>query len=155
MSIFDPVERVTTAPSWRCPACKTLQPETTRCRACSRAAITCLTCHAFRPTLVGDVGFCADDPARTPIRSDEVRPCWVHEAMTTASEGGLFDTPGSSPAPPAALGSAAPLVPPSPRPASHGHARDEARGRLVEAPHVAPARGLVSELQRRVNDRSA
>ncbi len=93
MSIFDPVEQISTPPSWRCPRCRTLQPETPRCRSCSNAAVTCLTCCHYRPSIVGDLGFCAADPARTPCRNDDVRPCWMAGPVTTLASlvPGLFD----------------------------------------------------------------
>lgn len=156
MSIFDPVERIPDAPTWRCPHCRTLQPETSRCRGCSRAAVSCASCHYFRPSFVGTLGFCANDPAREPLGGHEVRPCWLSLGATPAPDGGLLDallspstvaTARPAPSMPAVLS-----VPPSvqqPVGAECDRARTELRDRLVEAPHVAPAGALVSELRRR------
>lgn len=50
----------------------------------------------FRPSLVGGVGYCANDKRREPLSGSEQRPCWTSGA--TSESGGFFDTP----APPAA-----------------------------------------------------
>lgn len=170
MSIFDPVDHVPDAPTWRCPHCRTLQPETSRCRACARATVTCATCHFHRPSFVGDMGYCALDPARAPLAADEVRSCWVLSTTDLGREGGLFDAllppppmtaeahPGSLPA---AGGSERAQRPPSANldrrdqaphqldPGDADHDPVERTGRLIEAPRVAPARVLESELRRR------
>ncbi len=96
MSIFDALEHVPDAPTWRCPHCRTLQPESSRCRACQRSAVSCATCQRYRRSLVGDVGFCAHDPARSPLTGDEVRPCWVAEEVAPLPAGGLFEAVTSS-----------------------------------------------------------
>jgi hypothetical protein len=188
MSIFDPVERVSTPPSWRCPRCRTLQPETSSCRSCSNAAVTCLTCCHYQPSIVGELGFCATDPARTPRRHDDVQPCWMSGPVATTATlvPGLFDaSPPAAVGPSAATALTTPLAgswPDGPAdPArdaasmslgldlagtltvstgSHdredpggdevGRSATGARGRLVEAPHVAPTRGIVSALQERL-----
>jgi hypothetical protein len=156
MSIFDPLERIPDAPTWRCPHCRTLQPESSRCRGCSRAAVSCASCHYFRPSFVGALGFCATDPAREPLSGHEVRPCWVSLGATSAPDGGLLDallSPSSAatalPAPSAPAGVSAFSPVQQPVDVEDDEAHSEHRGRLVEAPHVAPAGTLVSELQRR------
>jgi hypothetical protein len=105
---------------------------------------------------VGALGFCATDPAREPLGGHEVRPCWVSLGATSAPDGGLLDALLSPPT--AATTLPAPSTPawvsalPSvqrPVDAEDDQARSERRGRLVEAPLVAPAGTLVSELRRR------
>jgi hypothetical protein len=156
MSIFDPVERIPDAPTWRCPHCRTLQPETSRCRGCSRAAVSCASCHYFRPSFVGALAFCATDPTREPLGGHEVRPCWVSLGTTSGPDGGLLDallSPSTVatavPVPGAPAGVSAPRSVQQPVDGEVDQARSERRGRLVEAPHVAPAGTLVSELRRR------
>jgi hypothetical protein len=90
MSAFDPAERVADALTWRCPHCRTLQPESTSCRACGRSAVSCRTCHLFGDSVVGGLGFCASDAARTPLTGDEMRACWVGRDHARLPAGGLF-----------------------------------------------------------------
>lgn len=154
MSIFDHPDAVPTAPSWRCPHCRTLQPETSRCSACARAAVTCSTCHLYRTSVAPDVGYCAHDRTRTPVDADEVRACW--EASPTLDvTTGLFDGSVLAPtsAPPVAPRSVpvSKVLPPNDEEDLGGAGLARApQGRLVEAPAVAPGRQLMSELQRRV-----
>lgn len=75
--------------TWRCPNCGTLQSETTRCFLCKRSATSCGTCVTFRTSLVGGVGYCANDRRREPLNGSEQRPCWTGESATTS--GGFFD----------------------------------------------------------------
>jgi len=154
VSIFDHPDVVPAAPTWRCPHCRTLQPEASRCRACSRAAVTCATCHLYRRSVATDLAYCATDRAHTPLDSDEVCARWEATPGLDAAPG-LFDdlemiasapqshaaAPSSKPSPPAAV---APEELPIPawEPATPP-------GGLVEAPHVAPGLQLMSEVQRR------
>ena len=153
MSIFDHPDAVPAAPSWRCPHCGTLQPETSRCWACSRATVTCSSCHRFRTSVATDLGYCADDRDRLPLSGDEVRACWEATAAPVATPG-LFDVLETT---------ATATAPPAPTPEERlqsGPAEEEAlsgapaasalSGRLVEAPEVAPGRSLTSEPQRRL-----
>ncbi len=142
------MKRVADVPTWRCPHCRTLQPESTSCRACGRSAISCRTCHLFSISVVGGLGFCASDTARTPLTGDEVRPCWVGHAQVRLPAGGLFaeQLPPPATAAPATLptterGQVSPFVDDASAPAG---------GRLVEAPSVPPSRAVVSELRRRL-----
>jgi hypothetical protein len=81
--------------TWRCPNCGTLQSETTRCFLCKRSATSCGTCVMFRPSLVGGVGYCANDRRREPLSGSEQRPCWTGDSATTS--GGFFDvTPAAA-----------------------------------------------------------
>jgi len=159
MSIFDASAEVSMAPSWRCPHCRTLQAEALRCWRCLRAAVTCSTCHRFRTSVASDLGYCAADSSRTPLRGDEARPCW-EAAPEAPTAPGLFDTGTPPPAPP----TAAPTRPrrqgpaPAPKPsvedvraAAWVEAPD---GQLVEAPSVAPRQTVMSEVQRRRRSRS-
>jgi hypothetical protein len=141
------VKRVADGSTWRCPHCRTLQPESTTCRACGRSAVSCRTCHLFSISVVGGLGFCASDAARAPLTGDEVRPCWVGHAQVRSPAGGLFAEQLLPPAPPAPgtlptteSGQASPFVDDAFAPAG---------GRLVEAPSVPPSRTIVSELRRR------
>ena len=45
----------------------------------------------FRPSLVGGVGYCANDRKREPLNGSEQRSCWT--AGATTSLGGFFDAP--------------------------------------------------------------
>lgn len=159
MSIFDPGKDVPDAPTWRCPHCRSLQPETSRCRACLRATVTCGTCRHFRPTLVNGLGLCADDPRRAPLGSDEVYPCWVSATDVTWSGSGLLEERGAVLPELASGPSAMPLdghtAQPDPEPTDPPRAAEPGTGTsprnegLREAPHVAPARQLDPELRRR------
>jgi hypothetical protein len=167
MSIFDLAERVPDAPTWRCPHCRTLQPETSRCRACSRPAVTCASCRAYRPSFVGELGFCANDPAHWPLRADEVRPCWVSDAPAPLPEGGLFEEtvspsveasgsvtgrrPAVSSASVTPLATSQGVELPAPSEGVGDEVAPELRGGLIEAPHVDPAGRLISEIRRRTS----
>ena len=170
MSIFDHPDGVQPAPSWRCPKCRTLQPETTQCWRCDEPAFTCETCHFYRPSVAAALGHCANDPARTPLRADEIRSCWeaagvagvgVVAASTTVSSRGFFDDAIITPPAPARQ---EPPPAPSVRPKAGRDRRLsrpplEAPGRaawvepesaaLVEAPMVEPGKRLTTEVQRR------
>lgn len=80
--------------TWRCPNCGTLQNETARCFLCQRSATSCGTCAMFRASLVGGVGYCANDRKREPLNGSEQRSCWTAGAMT--SSGGFFDVPAAT-----------------------------------------------------------
>src|SRR5512132_2943196 len=84
--------------TWRCPNCGTLQSETTRCFLCQRSATSCGTCVMFRPSLVGGVGYCANDKRREPLSGSEQRPCWTGDTATTS--GGIFDVTSAADAAP-------------------------------------------------------
>jgi hypothetical protein len=106
--------------------------------------------------VVSDLGYCADDKARTPLQGDEVRSCWASGDATVVAAPGLFDEPGPLTSAPAGLAlSEADVVvlkakaPPSSRPDEADESPDTHPGGLVEAPHVAPGRRLASEVQRR------
>ncbi|MDL2334896.1 MAG: hypothetical protein QFC55_02550 [Chloroflexota bacterium] len=75
--------------TWRCPNCGTLQTETSRCFLCQRSATSCGTCAMFRASLVGGVGYCANDRKREPLSGSEQRPCWAASSATTSD--GFFD----------------------------------------------------------------
>jgi hypothetical protein len=77
--------------TWRCPNCGTIQSETARCFLCQRSATSCGTCAMFRASLVGGVGYCANDRKREPLNGSEQRSCWT--ASPTTSSGGFFDAP--------------------------------------------------------------
>ena len=118
--------------------------------------MSCASCHYFRPSFVGTLGFCATDPARDPLDGHEVRPCWLSLGAVSAPDGGLLDallSPSTVAtalaAPSTSAGVSAPPSVQQPVDAEGDQARSEHRGRLVEAPHVAPAGTLVSELRRR------
>lgn len=105
---------------------------------------------------MGALGFCATDPTREPLGGHEVRPCWVSLGATSAPDGGLLDdllSPSTAAATQPAPGTPAgvPAFPSVQQPvdAEDDQARSKRRGRLVEAPHVAPAGTLVSEPRRR------
>ena len=141
MSIFDPGKDVPDAPTWRCPHCRTLQPETSRCRACLRATVTCASCGHFRPTLVSGLGLCANDRTRAPLGSDEVHPCWVTAMAATRPGSGLLDDPVASvtgPAPaPSATATRRPHCPVRAR-LGVDHARGRARCRFAASDRGAP-----------------
>jgi hypothetical protein len=153
MSIFDSSVDVLAAPSWRCPHCRTLQAEASRCWRCARAAVNCSTCHRFRGSVAGGIGYCAVDPSRTPLRGDEVRTCW-ESAPATPSAPGLFTMLEPTPPTPAT-----PPVSPRRRPAPAPRPpleevraaawADVPEGELIEAPPVDPRQPVMSEVQRR------
>jgi hypothetical protein len=106
--------------------------------------------------VVSDLGYCADDRARTPLRGDEVRDCWAARDVTIVAAPGLVDDPElPTSASTAATRSEADVValrleaPPSTRPDEADDSSDVQPGGLVEAPCVAPGRRLASEVQRR------
>lgn len=64
-------------PNWRCPHCRTPQPETARCWVCRRSTTTCGTCRYFhRAVATPPGGTCGLDFLRLPLRGDEMRGCW-------------------------------------------------------------------------------
>jgi hypothetical protein len=65
-----------TMPMWRCPHCGTPQAETARCWVCGRSSTSCATCRHFRDAVAVNLGYCGLDRARSPLRGDEIRPCW-------------------------------------------------------------------------------
>ena len=153
---------------WRCSQCGTPQAEATRCWVCSRSAVSCSTCRNFRRSIAGQLGYCALDRARVPLKGDEVHACWQAPLSVTAPDDqGLFAMrsralasadrarPSGAVVPRSAArvepkrepgwtangGSAAGMTP---RPAGMGDAPDaegRAAGRLVDAPLVRPSRG--------------
>ena len=157
MSIFDHPDRVPAASPWRCPHCGQLQAETSRCWRCTRAAVTCASCHLFRKAVATDLGYCADDTARTPLNGEEVQACW--EAVPAAPTApGLF-AELDAPPPPAAAATVTPpprrrrlaaraAKPPLEEPRAAAWAEAPA-GQLTEAPRVEPGRQLMSEVKRR------
>ena len=50
----------------------------------------------FRPSLVGGVGYCANDRRRAPLTGSEQRPCWTGHAEASAD--GFFATLSPAPA---------------------------------------------------------
>ncbi len=173
MSVFGHPDTVEAAPSWRCPGCGTLQPETARCWRCDQPAFACVTCHFYRPSVAADFGTCAQDPARMPLPADEVRSCWeapgdiadpaLPANPTEVLAPGLFpeaDIAPPAPAPPL-VREAAPasaegrthrprrsLKPPLEEPGRAAWVEPES-GALVEAPRVEPGRTLDTEVRRR------
>jgi hypothetical protein len=63
-------------PMWRCPHCGTPQAETARCWVCGRSSTSCATCRHFRDAVAVNLGYCGLDRGRSPLRGDEIRPCW-------------------------------------------------------------------------------
>jgi hypothetical protein len=63
-------------PMWRCPHCGTPQAETARCWVCRRSSTSCATCRHFRNAVAVNLGYCGLDRERSPLRGDEIRPCW-------------------------------------------------------------------------------
>jgi hypothetical protein len=61
---------------WRCPHCGTPQAETARCWVCGRSSTSCATCRHFRDAVAVNLGYCGLDRNRSPLRGDEIRPCW-------------------------------------------------------------------------------
>jgi len=155
--LIDRADGVPSAPSWRCPHCRTLQPETTHCRTCSRAAVACGTCHLYRASVVTDLGYCARDRSRTPLSGDEVHPCWEAGATELDVRPGLF---GEFDAPlratvlsePETADHQARSAPTAPQPTREPFADDQqvtGAGFFVEAPHIAPGRRPNLEAQGR------
>lgn len=157
MSIFDGRDTVATPPSWRCPHCGQLQSEASRCWRCGRSAVTCSTCHRFRPAVADALGYCAADRARTPLSGDEIEPCWEAVAVTPTANG-LFDA--------LEMGSVTSAPMPAPKPQRRPRRvvkahkaplqevqaaawREPPQGELVDAPRVEPGRTITTEVQRR------
>ena len=171
MSIFDHPDSVQPAPSWRCPECRTLQAETTQCWRCDKPAFTCETCGLFRPSVAANLGYCANDPARTPLPADETRSCWEAAGVpglgATAVSGssqprGLFaDAEIAPPSAPLSMPSSAPPIDPgrgtagrvTPKPPLEDPGRaawvEPESDALVEAPSIEPGKRLTTEVQRR------
>ena len=64
-------------PNWRCPHCRTPQPEAARCWVCRRSSTACSVCRHFRRSVAAPYGgTCGLDPRRIPLRGDELRGCW-------------------------------------------------------------------------------
>ena len=54
--------------NWRCPHCRTPQPEAARCWVCRRSSTSCGTCAHFRRAIAGPLGgTCGLDPRRTAL----------------------------------------------------------------------------------------
>jgi hypothetical protein len=84
--------------TWRCPNCRTVQADSSRCFLCQRSATSCGTCVNFRPSVVGGLGYCALDKRREPLTGEEQRSCWTAAASIEAD--GLFtNAPAPSPGP--------------------------------------------------------
>jgi hypothetical protein len=163
MSIFDHPDLVPDAPSWRCPHCGTLQPETSRCWACTKSPVACGTCQFYRSSLVSEMSFCGLDQARAPIDAEEVRTCWKARTDPVDADAGLFSDAELRPTLPRGVVPAAPVVGQRTQPVStpstqpvqtspletDDPAFTRRNGGLVEAPHVAPGRRLISEAGRR------
>jgi hypothetical protein len=146
MSIFDPGP-VADVPTWRCPHCRTLQPEASRCRACQRPAVSCATCRRYRRSLLQDLGSCADDPARTPLRGDTQRACWTTDEAAVLPPGGMFErlapTPGpDKPATPDGIDLGSPSAHADASPTLLAAQPAALAGRLLDAPPVAPTGNL-------------
>jgi hypothetical protein len=114
--------------------------------------VSCSTCHRFRRSVAADLGYCANDDARAPLGGDEVRACWERAPGITTVPG-LFDDIQLQPAAQHESPSTRPPVGPTiavddelPSTVAGPLA---AAGRLVDAPHVAPGRVLMSEHERR------
>ena len=70
---------------WSCPHCGTPQEETARCWVCRRSTVCCATCRHVRAAVAGGMTYCGLDRLRTPIRGDEIRPCWEMSDKATYS----------------------------------------------------------------------
>jgi hypothetical protein len=160
MSIFDHPDDASTVPTWRCPHCATLQPESTRCWACERSPMTCATCRYFRRSVIGAVGLCGLDRTRSLLAGDEVRGCW--QAPTDLVDL-VSDRPGSGRTSwltlaerqraPAAEPTMSATASEPPAPAAAVDATRLEVDDLVEAPLVVPARKVTTEAQRRAGAR--
>ena len=84
--------------TWRCPNCGTIQVESARCFLCQRSATSCGTCVMFRSSLVGGLGYCANDRRREPLNGSEQRPCWTG-TVETQTEGFFGAAPQTTAAP--------------------------------------------------------
>ncbi len=81
---------------WHCPHCGTPQPEASRCWVCRRSSTTCGACRHYRRGVAGQLGYCALDRRRDPLRGDEIRGCWEAPkavAGTTATRDRPLVTP--------------------------------------------------------------
>lgn len=146
-----------------------MQAETTRCWRCDKPAFTCRTCHFYRASVAADLGYCADDSLRTPLRADETRSCWeaavlpgvgVSAGSGVAAGTGLFAEAEIAPPPPVLPRPPRPSVrtapdrerrrarPPLEPPGRAAWVQSEADA-LVEAPDVEPGKRLTTEVQRR------
>jgi len=67
--------------TWRCPHCTTPQAEASRCWVCGRGTTICSTCSHFRRAVAVKLGYCALDSRRSPLRGDELRPCWATQEV--------------------------------------------------------------------------
>ncbi|MGH2468275.1 MAG: hypothetical protein ACRDGL_11210 [Candidatus Limnocylindrales bacterium] len=76
--------------TWRCPTCRTPQPETARCWVCATSSTTCSTCLHFRRSVAGRLGTCGLDSRGRPLRGDEIRPCWEAPEAVAYPADGLF-----------------------------------------------------------------
>jgi hypothetical protein len=161
MSIFDGTREISTPLSWRCPHCRTLQAESSRCWRCSRSAINCSSCGHFRRAVVSDLGYCAMQRTRTPLGGEEVRSCW-EPPQPVSSPAGLFAgldeieaVEPADPAPPSPATTARPAgTRPSRSPLLSLEAaawREPSSGALVEAPRIEPRGRLISEITRRLS----
>jgi hypothetical protein len=103
--------------------------------------VSCASCHRFRRSIASDLGYCADDAARSPLSGEEVRSCW-EDAPSATPGPGLFDA--AELAAKLATAPARPASDPVPAPP-----RPPVAGGLVEAPHVPPSGRLSSEFERR------
>jgi hypothetical protein len=64
-------------PNWRCPHCRTPQPEVARCWVCRRSSTSCATCVHYRRSVAPLIGgTCGLDPRAVPLRGVELRGCW-------------------------------------------------------------------------------
>jgi hypothetical protein len=61
-----------TMPNWRCPHCRTPQPEAARCWVCRRSSTSCATCVHYRRSVAPLIGgTCGLDPRAFTLRGDE------------------------------------------------------------------------------------
>ena len=86
--------------TWRCPHCRTVQGDSSRCFLCGRSATSCGTCANFRQSVVGGLGFCGLDKKREAPTGAEQRECWtggdvpaegVFAALIEATDGGSVE----------------------------------------------------------------
>lgn len=119
--------------------------------------MTCSTCHLYRGSVASDLAYCARDRTRSPLSGDEVRPCWEATAPSSAAPGLFDDTDLDRLLPSDLTEAVAEMAAPSAAPPGEADVPVPGRtwpevslpGRLVDAPHVAPGRRLMSEMQRR------
>ena len=84
-------------PVWRCPHCGTPQAETARCWVCHRSSTSCATCANFRRAVFGGLGYCGIERGRSPLRGDEIRPCWVAPTTLVAEAVSISPPDGEQP----------------------------------------------------------